>query len=131
LGICFVSRALGRPPLTRIVRHKMKAARLPIMLCHANCPKCGLPTEFKMFESGAGGDFLTFVGAATGTIYRLDLGKVHYQNISEGRLLAEAERTEGKLIRVPEEIRCKICGTVFAARSIPGDGEEIIDAYEL
>jgi hypothetical protein len=90
-----------------------------------------MPTEFKMFESGVGGDFSTFVGAATGTLYRLDLAKVHYQKISEASLLAEAEKKEGMLSRVPEEIRCKICGTVFSARFIPIDGEEIIEAYEL
>ncbi len=84
-----------------------------------------------MFESGGGGDFSTFVGAATGNIYRLDLAKIHYQNISEASLLAEAEMKEGRLSRVPEEIKCKICGTVFSARSIQIDGEEIIEAYEL
>jgi hypothetical protein len=84
-----------------------------------------------MFESGPGGNFSTFVGVATGAIYRLNLGKVHYQKIPEASLLAEAEKKEGKLSRVPEEIRCKICGTVFSARSVPVDGEEIIEAYEL
>jgi len=84
-----------------------------------------------MFESGVGGDFSTFVGAATGTIYRLDLAKVHFQNISESSLLAEAEKKEGRLRRLPEEIRCKICGTEFSARSVPIDGEEFIEAYEL
>lgn len=84
-----------------------------------------------MFESGAGGDFSTFVGVATGTIYRLDLGKVHYQKLPEASLLAEAEKKEGDLQRVPEEIRCKICGTVFSAQSAMIDGEEFVDAYEL
>ncbi len=84
-----------------------------------------------MFESGAGGDFETFVGAATGTIYRLDLGKVHYQKIPEAVLLAEAERNEGSLRRVPEAMRCKICGTTFSPQSIGIDGEEVIEAYEL
>lgn len=84
-----------------------------------------------MFESGGGGDFSTFVGAATGTIYRLDLGKVHYQKIPESSLLAEADKKEGKLIRVPEEVRCKICGTVFSGHTIGVDGEEVIEAYEL
>jgi hypothetical protein len=109
----------------------MKAARLPISLCHANCPKCGLPTEFKLFESGAGGDFSTFVGASTGMLYRLDLGKVHYQNIPLASLLAEAEDREGKLQQIPEELKCKICGTQFSPGYIPIDGEEITDAYEL
>lgn len=84
-----------------------------------------------MFESGPGGDFSTFIGAVTGNVYRLDLGKVRYQHIPEASLLAEAERKEGRLIRVPEEIKCKICGAVFTARFIPSDGEEIIQAYEL
>ena len=105
----------------------MKASRLPISLCHASCPKCGLPTEFKMFESGAGGDFATFVGAATGAIYRLDLGRVHYQKISEASLLADAQKKEGCLRR---------SGVRFAAPSfqrVPfqSDGEEVIEAYEL
>ena len=84
-----------------------------------------------MFESGAGGDFATYVGAATGAVYRLDLAKVHYQKLSMTSLLAEAEKKEGRLSPVPDEIRCKVCGTVFAARSIPIDGEEVIEAYEL
>lgn len=109
----------------------MKASRLSIFLCHANCPKCGLPTEFKMFESGAGGDFSTFVGAATGAVYRLDLAKVHYQKIPESSLLSEVQKKEGSLRRLPEEIGCKVCGTVFSASSIPIDGEEVIEAYEL
>ncbi|MDP3070110.1 MAG: hypothetical protein Q8N18_07455 [Opitutaceae bacterium] len=84
-----------------------------------------------MFESGAGGDFSTFVGAATGAIYRLDLGKVHYQKLPEASLLADAQKKEGSLSRMPEEVRCKGCGTVFSASTIPVDGEEVIEAYEL
>jgi hypothetical protein len=84
-----------------------------------------------MFESGPGGDFATYVGGVTGSIYRLDLGKVHYQGASVESLLSPAEKKEGNLRRVPEEIRCKICGTVFSARWIPIDGEEWIEAYEL
>ena len=84
-----------------------------------------------MFESGAGGDFSTFVGTTTGAIYRLDLAKAHYQKIPEASLLADAQKKEGSLSRMPEEIRCKICGAIFSARSIPIDGEEVIEAYEL
>lgn len=84
-----------------------------------------------MFESGAGGDYSTFIGAATGTIYRLDQGKVHYQKIPESSLLSDAQKKEGSLQRLPEEIRCNACGSIFSARSIPIDGEEIIEAYEL
>ena len=109
----------------------MRLNRLPISLCHANCPKCGLPTEFKMFESGLGGDYETYIGAESGAIYRLDLGKVHYQGLSRTSLLADALKKEGRLIHPPAEIHCKICGNIFSASSIPIDGEERLDAYEL
>lgn len=109
----------------------MKSRRLPILLCHANCPKCGLPTEFKMFESGLGGDFLTFIGTRAESIYRVDLGKVHYQKMTLDELLLPALQQEESLRQVPKEIHCKLCGNVFSAVSIAIDGEEIIDAYEL
>ncbi len=109
----------------------MKTTRLPILLCHANCPECGLPTELKMFESGPGGDFETYLGADSGNIYRLDLGPVKYQGASRSDLLAEAVKREGRLVRVPEEIGCKICGTVFNADAVRIDGEETVDAYAL
>jgi rubredoxin len=102
------------------------------MLCHANCPKCGMPTDqFMMFESGPGGDFETYVGATSGTLYRLDLGKVHYQKLSREDLLADAFKKETRLICIPKELSCKICGTVFSATNIPIDGEEIVDAFEV
>ena len=109
----------------------MRMSRLIISLCHANCPKCGLPTEFGMFESGAGGDFATYVGGRTGTAYRLDLGKVHYQGASLTELLAPALEREGSLTKLPDEVRCKLCGNTFCAASIPVDAEELVDAYEL
>jgi hypothetical protein len=84
-----------------------------------------------MFESGPGGDFATYVGAATGSIYRLDMAKLHYQNIPLESLLKKAQEKEGKVSRVPEEIECKICGIVFSARWIPIDREELVEAYEL
>jgi hypothetical protein len=110
----------------------MKKVQLPILICHANCPDCKLPTEFKMFESGSGGDFATYVGAKTKTMYRVDLGKVHYQGKQLDSLLAPAIKQEGTLARIPGEVRCKLCGRIFSATgSIGGDGEEIVDAYEL
>jgi hypothetical protein len=84
-----------------------------------------------MFESGAGGNFDTYVGESTGSIYRMDLGKIHYQGLSAELLLADAQQKEGRLARIPDEIRCKICGTEFSAQKIPIHGEEVIDAYEL
>jgi hypothetical protein len=119
-------------PLTRNVRLKeMKLNRLPISLCHANCPRCRLPTELKMFESGPGGELETYIGNESGTIYRLDLGKINYLKQSRSDLLAEALEKEGQLTCMPNEIQCKICGTIFNAKYISVDGEEIIDAYEL
>ena len=109
----------------------MKQNRLPIMNCHANCPKCGLPSEFKMFESGLGGDFETYVGGQTGAIYRLDLGKVHYQGKQKEDLFKEAVSKENHLTCIPQEIRCKICGTVFKASHIMCDGEELIEAFDI
>ncbi len=110
----------------------MRKNRLPILICHANCPKCGLPTDdFKMFESGLGGDFETYVGADSGTIYRLDLGQVHYGGKSRSELLTEAREKEGKLICVPKELRCKICRTEFSAAAMPIVGEDIVEAYEI
>ncbi|MGA2788355.1 MAG: hypothetical protein ABSF60_12585 [Verrucomicrobiota bacterium] len=91
-----------------------------------------MPTEFKMFESGGpGGDFSTYVGMRTGAFYRLDLGKIHYQGKQLAELLSAALQREGNLVKVPDEIRCKLCGNVFNAVSIPSDGEENVDAYEL
>ncbi|MFA5205459.1 MAG: hypothetical protein WC708_13775 [Lentisphaeria bacterium] len=84
-----------------------------------------------MFESGLGGDFETYLGAQSGTIYRLDLAKVHYEKRTRPDLLADATKKEGRLIHVPEEIRCKICSTIFEPASMPIDGEEIVDAYEI
>jgi hypothetical protein len=84
-----------------------------------------------MFESAPGGDFETYIGAQSGTIYRLDLGLVHYLHRSKTELLAEAIEKEGKIICIPKEIKCKICKTIFAPIRIGIDGEEFIDAYEL
>ncbi len=91
-----------------------------------------MPTdEFKMFESGCGGDFETYVGATSGTLYRLDLGKIHYQKMLREDLLADALTKETRLIQIPKELSCKMCGTVFSATNIPIDGKEIVDAIEV
>ncbi len=55
-----------------------------------------------MFESGLGGDFETYVGATSGTLYRLDLGKVHYQKMSREDILADALGKETRLIPIPQ-----------------------------
>ncbi len=112
----------------------MESKILSISLCHANCPKCNLPTEFKMFESGAGGDFATYIGETTGKIYRVNMSKVYYQNQELEKLVVPAIENEGgksKIRQIPEEIKCKICGSIFGTSNIGIDGEESIDAYEL
>jgi hypothetical protein len=108
----------------------MKATRLPISICHANCPKCNLPTEFKMFESGAGGDFETYVGEKSASIYRVNLGQIGYLNKKINELLKPALEREGSLRKVPDQLRCKVCGSIFFGRAMI-DGDEIIEAFEL
>jgi hypothetical protein len=56
---------------------------------------------------------------------------VHYQKILLDDLLSPALEREAKLARIPEEIKCKLCGAVFSAISMGVDGEEITEAYEL
>jgi hypothetical protein len=112
----------------------MTLTQLQVLRCHANCTRCGLPTEFAQFESGPGGDFATFVGERTGALYRLALGAVHYAHESLDNLLAPAIEREGSremLRRIPESIRCKICGNVFRGQSMPIDREELVSAYDL
>ncbi len=91
-----------------------------------------MPTEFKMFEPGGlGGNFMTYVGTRTGAFFRLDLERAHYQGKTLDELLSSAVQREGSLDKVPDKITCKVCGNVFSAVSIPIDGEEVINAYEL
>ena|ERR1700722_18764257 len=112
----------------------MEPTRLPVLRCFANCTRCGSPTEFSLFESGVGGDFATFVGERSGSLYRLDLGKVHYQRTPLAILLAPAVEREGgsdALSRLPENILCKVCGNVYAGTSMSIGREDVVSAYEL
>jgi uncharacterized protein (DUF2225 family) len=87
-----------------------------------------------MFESGAGGDFATYTGRSTLSVYRLNLAKVHYLGKVINELLAPAIEREGgveNLLSIPEQIKCKVCGTVFSAERCAIDAEEIIDAFDL
>ena len=109
----------------------MISAQVPIALCHAACSGCGLPTEFRYFESGVGGDFATYLGATTGSFYRLDLWQVHYMGRSVADLLAPAYQREGgaaNLLCIPDQLQCKICGKALSTRSIAADGEETVTA---
>lgn len=112
----------------------MKLSRFPISQCHASCERCGLPTEFRIFESGAGGDFGTYVGLTTQNLYRLDLNKAWYTGKTVKEVLLPAIEREGTaemLIEIPGSVKCKLCGHVFKPTSYGIDGEEIVDAYDL
>lgn len=112
----------------------MKFSRLPISLCHANCENCGLPTEFRMFESGPGGDFATYIGQATQNLYRVNLNNAHYTGKTLDEVLLPAIKREGGnelLTEIPSQVKCKLCGHIFEPMSCGVDDEEIVDAYEL
>ena len=112
----------------------MKQTTLPISRCNANCTKCGMPADFKMFESGAGGDFATYTGLKTYAIYRVDLGKIHYLKKTLSDLLAPAiahEGSESSLREIPMQVHCHLCDNVFHAQNSTISGEERVDAYEL
>ena len=111
---------------------RMISAQVPISLCHANCAGCGLPTEFRFFESGPGGDFATYVGVKTGNLYRLDLAQAHYTGKSVPDVLAPVFRLEGgtqDLLCIPDQLECKICGRALSTSNIAVDGEELVAAF--
>jgi hypothetical protein len=91
-----------------------------------------MPTEFRLFESGPGGDFETYLGVNTGSLYRVDLGQVHYGGKSLLELLTSAFQREGgaeNLLSVPSQLQCKICGKAISAANVAVDGEEIVTAF--
>jgi hypothetical protein len=109
--------------------------RLLISQCHTNCPRCKLPTSFKMFESGAGGDFETYFGDKTESYYRLDLNSVFYEKLDKDQLLSSAihiEEGQQNLRAIPEQVRCEFCKTIFHADTAMIDNDNIqIEAIEL
>jgi len=113
---------------------KIEKSLLGISNCHAECPKCKLPTaEFKMFESGFG-DFKTYLGEKTGNIYEIDMGMTYYQGIPFDNLINLIAEFEGGLhfLRpIPERIKCKICGNEFTGHTISIDSEEQIYAFHI
>ena len=87
-----------------------------------------------MFESGAGGEFDTYIGDTTNTIYRLDLSKVRYSEISVDTLLAPVislENGQNNLRAIPKNVICKACKSIFEATDIEFDKEVIVDAVQL
>lgn len=112
----------------------MRQLSLPVSLCHLNCVKCGFPVEFQFFESGGCGDFATFFGRTTQSVYRLDLGQIGYLGKSESDLLApaiEQEQGANNLLRVPEQLNCRFCGTPVAVKNYAIDSETTINAFLL
>lgn len=87
-----------------------------------------------MFESGSGGDFATYFGWKTNNYYRLDIGKINFLKQESNDLLAPAIATEigiENLSKIPDQIRCKICGSDFKATSIVVKSDGTIGAFEL
>lgn len=87
-----------------------------------------------MFESGPGGDFLTYFGQRTHDVYRVDIGKARYLGKPLDELLSPAIEREGgveNLRHIPKQISCKVCRTVFSAEHCMVDGGEEIDVYLL
>ena len=107
----------------------MKAVRLPISICHTSCPNCWVLTDFRMFESGPGGDFATYEGALSGTMYRLNVYKTGQSPLAA--LLAPAISRDGSVRHIPEQIKCKVCGAIFAAKTIGVDHDEMTDSFDL
>ena len=112
----------------------MNETQLPVSVVTANCPRCRFPSTFRVFDSGPGGDFATYLGIRSGTLYRLDLGKLHYLHMDPPALLAAAQSREGgaaNLVEVPDEITCAVCGQQLGNCSMHIDREETIAAFEL
>ncbi len=113
---------------------KLEKRLLLISNCHANCPKCKLPTEFQMFESGMGGDFQTYMGEKTGDLYRINLELNTYLNIPLENLISPIIEREGDkhLIRkIPDNLKCKLCGMEFVGNPAFIDGEEQKSIFEV
>jgi len=87
-----------------------------------------------MFESESGGDFETYVGDSTNTIYRVDMHKAHYLNLSIEELLKPAVEAEGgahNLRNIPGQVVCKSCNHIFYAAPISVSGDTKVNAVEL
>jgi len=112
----------------------MNKTTLNITQCHSQCPNCNFETDYLMFESGMGGDFETYIGDSTKTIYRIDMHKVHYLNLSVEELLKQAIKAEGgthQIRNIPNQVACNNCKHIFYAAPISVSGETKVDAVEL
>jgi hypothetical protein len=84
-----------------------------------------------MFESGAGGEFQTYIGETSSTIYRIDMTKIYYLNFKLADLLAPAIEIENELRSIPEQVKCKICNSVFKASAIEYSENVTVNAVQL
>ncbi len=113
----------------------MELNKLPILNFVSNCPTCGLPTSFKMFEPNSpGGEFATYIGQNSGRFYRVDLGDIYYLKKDLKVILApaiETEGGEGKLLEMPKKIKCLFCKKYFKAERLICEGEEFVEAIVL
>lgn len=117
-----------------LIEAAMISAQIPVSRCHSKCPVCRSPSsEFRLFESGMGGDFLTYVGKTTGSLYRVDVGITGYMGISLADVLAPAIEREGGSQHLwgGKQLQCKFCGKTFSWRTAHIDGEELVTAFLL
>jgi len=109
----------------------VETSSLNISQCSSSCPNCKVQTDFLMFESGAGGDFKTYIGETTGTIYRLDMNKIHYLNFELSDLLSATDKLENEIRSIPEQVKCKVCNSTFKADVISTSGYLEVKAVQL
>jgi hypothetical protein len=95
----------------------MKKQATPGSRYQVQCPACGFFVPVVLFQASCH-DFDSYVGTATGTLYRLDRTLIVYGRLAEEDALAPARMREreagGDLVRVRDNVRCQHCPTVFA-----------------
>jgi len=95
--------------------------QMPVSLCTARCPHCGMPTDpFPFFGSDPGGEFETWQVGADGVLFRVDCTMITCGVASRDEALAamkNAASTGESLRQLPDRQICKLCKTTF----VPGD----------
>jgi len=112
----------------------MRKMIIPITMCHVNCPKCSMPVDFKMFESGPGGDFETYFETEKMEYYRLDLSMAYYLKKDVETILKQIIDFELKprtIVKIPDQLKCTFCNSELDISCIRTDGEEKIEAFIL
>ena len=110
--------------------------RLPASLYETICPACGGTVEFAVFQASFY-NFVTYRGASTGALYRLDLDSCAYRAIAIPDALAPALKREGgadALRAVPDAVQCETCGHWFRGpqlTTLAPIGERHVQAVSL